>query len=226
MSDSRLTNYAFIAGSALAAAGSAGADIITSTGSTTIAQSPPPGAAGWNTLFSIGQVDVRARNLLDNSANNTNPNRDWYMSAQIGGNFGFAHGTAAISNGMTISSGLNLQHGSVGAYRGYDVNNNVGSLTFTDDDLSAGSNKLLAFRVAEGTDTFYGWIDYTLSFTDIFSGSTFTVNAWAYNDVSGQGIIAGQNTAAGSQAVPGLGGLAALAIGAAGVRSRRQRTVA
>ena len=44
--------------------------------------------------------------------------------------------------------------------------------------------------------------------------------------VDGQGIIAGQNTAAGSQAVPGLGGLAALAIGAAGVRSRRQRTVA
>ena len=119
MSDSRLTNYAFIAGSALAAAGSAGADIITSTGSTTIAQSPPPGAAGWNTLFSIGQVDVRARNLLDNSANNTDPNRDWYMSAQIGGNFGFAHGTAAISNGMTISSGLNLQHGAVSNYRGY-----------------------------------------------------------------------------------------------------------
>ena len=37
------------------------------------------------------------------------------------------------------------------------------------------------------------------------------------------GIIAGQDTAAGSSAVPGLGGLAALAIG---VRSRRQRTVA
>ncbi len=226
MSDSRLTNYAFIAGSALAAAGSAGADIITSTGSTTIAQSPPPGAAGWNTLFSIGQVDVRARNLLDNSANNTNPNRDWYMSAQIGGNFGFAHGTAAISNGMTISSGLNLQHGAVSNYRGYSVTNNIGSLTYVDDDLSAGSNMLLAVRVEEGTDTFYGWIDYTLSFADIYSGYTFTVNAWAYNDVSGQGIIAGRNTAAGSRAVPGLGGLAALAIGAAGVRSRRQRTVA
>ncbi len=225
MSDSRLTNYAFIAGSALAAAGSAGADIISSTGSTTIAQSSDSSVA-WDTLFSIGQVDVRARNLLDNSANNTNPNRDWYMSAQIGGNFGFAHGTAAISNGMTISGGLNLQHGAVSNYRGYSVTNNVGALTFTDDDLGAGSDKLLAFRVEEGTDTFYGWIDYTLSFADIYSGYTFTVNGWAYNDVSGQGIIAGRATAAGSRAVPGLGGLAALAIGAAGVRSRRQRTVA
>jgi MYXO-CTERM domain-containing protein len=50
--------------------------------------------------------------------------------------------------------------------------------------------------------------------------------ARAIVDVANQGIIAGQNTAAGSSAVPGLGGLAALAIGAAGVRSRRQRTVA
>ena len=216
MSDSRLTNYAFIAGSALAAAGSAGADIITSTGSTTIAQSS--GDLAWNTLFSIGQVDVRARNLLDN----TDPS--WYMSAQIGGNTGFAYGTVPISNGMTIST--SFVNGSAANSRTYTVNTNVASLSNYSTALGAGSNKLLAFRVEEGTDTFYGWIDYTLSFTDIYSGYTFTVNAWAYNDVSGQGIIAGQNTAAGSQAVPGLGGLAALAIGAAGVRSRRQRTVA
>ena len=219
MSDSRLTNYAFIAGSALAAAGSAGADIITSTGSTTIAQSPPPGGLAWNTLFSIGQVDVRARNLLDNTDTSS-----WYMSAKIGGNSGFAYGTGAISNGMTIST--SFLNGSVANVRYYSVTNNVASLSTTSGALGAGSNKLLAFRVEEGTDTFDGWIDYTLSFTDIYSGYTFTVNAWAYNDVSGQGIIAGQNTAAGSQAVPGLGGLAALAIGAAGVRSRRQRTVA
>ena len=218
MSDSRLTNYAFIAGSALAAAGSAGADIITSTGSTTIAQSS--GDLAWNTLFSIGQVDVRARNLLDN----TDPSQ-WYMSATIGGNMGFAYGTVAISNGMTIST--SFVNGSAANSRTYTVfSTNVASLSFYSTALGAGSNKLLAFRVEEGTDTFYGWIDYTLSFTDIYSGYTFTVNAWAYNDVSGQGIIAGQNTAAGSQAVPGLGGLAALAIGAAGVRSRRQRTVA
>ena len=224
MSDSRLTNYAFIAGSALAAAGSAGADIITSTGSTTIAQSSPPGGLAWNTLFSIGQVDVRARNILDNSANNTNPSSNWSMSAKIGGNSGFAYGTVAISNGMTIST--SFLNGSVANVRYYSIINAVASLSTTSGALGAGSNKLLAFRVEEGTDTFYGWIDYTLSFTDIYSGYTFTVNAWAYNDVSGQGIIAGQNTAAGSQAVPGLGGLAALAIGAAGVRSRRQRTVA
>ena len=225
MSDSRLTNYAFIAGSALAAAGSAGADIITSTGSTTIAQSSDSTVA-WNTLFSIGQVDVRVRNLLVN----TDPSNNWTMSAQIDGNPGFAYGTGAIStgaisNGMTISTGFGVM-GYAANRRAYSVDNNVASLTATMDNLGAGSNKLLAFRVEEGTDTFYGWIDYTLSFTDIYSGYTFTVNAWAYNDVSGQGIIAGQNTAAGSQAVPGLGGLAALAIGAAGVRSRRQRTVA
>ena len=125
---------------------------------------------------------------------------------------------------MTIST--SFVNGSAANRRAYSVSINSVWWDTSSTTLGAGSNKLLAFRVEEGTDTFYGWIDYTLSFTDIYSGYTFTVNAWAYNDVSGQGIIAGQNTAAGSQAVPGLGGLAALAIGAAGVRSRRQRTVA
>ena len=74
----------------------------------------------------------------------------------------------------------------------------------------------------EGSDH-YAWVNYSLS----WSGSeyTFTINSWAYNDVAGEGIIAGQAMAAGTP-VPGLGGLGVLAMGAAGVRSRRQRTVA
>ena len=89
--------------------------------------------------------------------------------------------------------------------------------------LALGTN-LLGISIFIGDDAYYGWVDYSLS---MFEGEyTFTINGWAYNDVSGEGIIAGQNTAAGSSTVPGLGGLAALAIGAAGVRSRRQRTVA
>ena len=76
-------------------------------------------------------------------------------------------------------------------------------------------------------NTFYGGVDLNLYLSGITPGTfVFTVNSWAYNDVAGEGIITGQNTAAGSSAVPGLGGLAALAIGAAGVRSRRQPTVA
>jgi len=96
-----------------------------------------------------------------------------------------------------------------------------------------GENSLLAFRIESPIDgsIYFGWIDYTLQVGSpaadegqtLLDPFVFTVNAWAYNDVAGEGILAGQNVAAGSSAVPGLSGLAALAIGAAGVRSRRQR---
>ena len=92
------------------------------------------------------------------------------------------------------------------------------------DFLTLGSGEIVGFSLTDSGDNYYGWIAYDLSMSE--GEYTFTVNGWAYNDVANEGIIAGQNQAAGSSAVPGLGGLAALAIGAAGVRSRRQRTVA
>ena len=91
-------------------------------------------------------------------------------------------------------------------------------------NLDFGSGEIVGFRIMDNGDYYYGWIAYDLSMSE--GEYTFTVNGWAYNDVANEGIIAGENRAAGSSAVPGLGGLAALAIGAAGVRSRRQRTVA
>ncbi len=102
--------------------------------------------------------------------------------------------------------------------------NNSAMFSSTVKNLVSGAGELVGFSVSSSGDTYYGWIEYDLSMSE--GSFTFTVNSWAYNDVAGQGIIAGQNQAAGSSAVPGLGGLAALAIGAAGVRTRRQRTVA
>ena len=99
-----------------------------------------------------------------------------------------------------------------------------GSMSFSSGNLTLGSGKIVGFSLNDSGDNYYGWIAYDLSMSE--GEYTFTVNGWAYNDVANEGIIAGQNQAAGSSAVPGLGGLAALAIGAAGVRSRRQRTVA
>jgi LPXTG-motif cell wall-anchored protein len=46
------------------------------------------------------------------------------------------------------------------------------------------------------------------------------VHGWAFED-SGAGIVAGETGA--SNPVPGLGGLAALACGAAGLRRKRDR---
>lgn len=107
------------------------------------------------------------------------------------------------------------------------IENKGGGTSTKISQLPTGTNQLAAFSILDGTDRYFGWIDYSLeasgSVSDPFN---FAINSWAYNDVSGQGIIAGQDTAAsdgGGAAVPGLGGLAGLAIGAAGVRTRRRR---
>ena len=77
----------------------------------------------------------------------------------------------------------------------------------------------VGFALGTGIDRRFGW----MHFADM-TGETLTLTGWAYNDVAGGSIGAGETSA--STVVPGLGGLAALAIGVTGVRSRRQRTVA
>lgn len=75
-----------------------------------------------------------------------------------------------------------------------------------------------AFRIADGSgDYYYGYFDVEVSRTGIDSNSTMsvTIHGWAYNSVAGQLIST-------PCAVPGGTGLAALAVGAAGLRGRRR----
>ena len=215
MTNSHLKNYLMTAGAATAAfavAGSVDADIIASSGSTSVVK-------GDNlTLFSFDGAKIKAGNAWNRSV--TSSTRT-YANARIQAtNVNFQ--LASISDGITISNIMNFGGSTESNFRSA-VSQVISS---SGNDLALTSNKLVAFRVTDGGDSYYGWLDYSLAFISLDDGYTFTVNGWAYNDVAGEGIIAGQNTAAGSGAVPGLGGLAALAIGAAGVRSRRQRTVA
>ena len=212
MSDSRLRNYALTAGgtAALAATSLAGADIQQSTGATTI-------------LLSEQYVDLLTINGTPLAAAHYGLG-NWSIGGSASVSFGTS-GSASAEFAM-VNAGDSIGTAFSGD-EGYLVNNMVFSNSNTIANISSlelGTGKIVGFSLTDsGGETYYGWIDYTLS---MFEGEyTFTINGWAYNDVANQGIIAGQNTAAGS-AVPGLGGLAALAIGAAGVRSRRQRTVA
>lgn len=215
MTNSHLKNYLMTAGAATAAfavAGSVDADIIASSGSTSVVK-------GDNlTLVSFNGAKIKARNAW---GRNVTSSTNTYANARIQAtNVNFQ--LASISDGITISNIMNFGGSTESNFRSA-VSQVISS---SGNDLALTSNKLVAFRVTDGGDSYYGWLDYSLAFISLDDGYTFTVNGWAYNDVAGEGIIAGQNTAAGSGAVPGLGGLAALAIGAAGVRSRRQRTVA
>ena len=71
--------------------------------------------------------------------------------------------------------------------------------------MPLGDNQLMGISFRSGSDRYYAWVDYSLS---MLQGEyTFTINSWAYNEVANESIIAGQDPAAGSTAVPGLGGL-------------------
>ena len=88
--------------------------------------------------------------------------------------------------------------------------------TWTNPD--ANGTKYINFLIEDGGAFTYGWIQLDWNITDVNDWSV-SIGNWAYTS---DGPLAAGDTA-GSQAVPGLGGLAALAIGAAGVRGRRQR---
>ena len=226
MNESRIKAYkvhALTAGgtAVMAAFGVAQADIIMSDGSVSIPV-PLTGASSGVTLFSTAGIEIVASN---------------FASWSTAGDFSAAvlvkarAGSSLVSNvlftdvnaGMTIDADLASASEATGAA----LNLIQGTSQSTSKSgyiggFATGSERLLALNIIEdGSGSHYGWINYTLSYLE--GGFTLTINSWAYNNVMNEGIIAGQDQAASSNAVPGLGGLAALAIGAAGVRSRRQR---
>lgn len=69
-----------------------------------------------------------------------------------------------------------------------------------------------------------GWVNFTYdrSLGNGANGNFFTINSWAFNTGDVTTSITMPGTAA-SGAVPGIGGLAGLAMGAAGLRRKRQR---
>ncbi len=96
---------------------------------------------------------------------------------------------------------------------------------FNDDPMGVGSDGrtwYLLFKFT-GTDAQagnYGWLSFDAYATGNPADSYVIITGWGWDD-SGSTIEAG--TTAPSTVVPGIGGLAALAAGAGGVRQRRQR---
>ena len=84
----------------------------------------------------------------------------------------------------------------------------------------------LGFAVQNTNTSTYvaGWVNFTYdrSLGNGVNGNFFTINSWAFNTGDVTTSITMPGTAA-SGAVPGVGGLAGLAMGAAGLRRKRQR---
>ena len=85
-----------------------------------------------------------------------------------------------------------------------------------------GSNRYLGFFVQHTPSSNYvaGWINFDF---DRSNGlRSFTINSYSV-DVAGSGATITMPANSGGGAVPGIGGLAGLAMGAAGLRRKRQR---
>ena len=196
--DHRLKTYAAAASAgATAVSGMAAADLVISTGAMTI----EVGSGNVN-LFTQDSDALWATN----SARMT-PSASFSLSAGL-----FADSISfnvGVNNGDVVSNTAGMAAG------GLQVTSQFG-FTGSPNELPLGDNMLVSFAMNTGVGTYYGWINYTIFNPDITEYS-LTINAWAYNDTSGGAIVAGQNE------VPGPGGLAVLASGAAGVRLRRRR---
>ena len=93
----------------------------------------------------------------------------------------------------------------------------------------SGSGNYMGFAVQNvDTGTYVaGWVQMAFDFSagNVANGSYVTIMDWSFNtgDVNTSITMPGSPPQGGSGAVPGVGGLAGLAMGAAGLRRKRQR---
>ena len=200
------------------------------------------GAGGTDTTLTItgaGGASVGQINLISASS---------YATIAGGGiawrglNQYSAGGGSSWFGGIPVSAGATWNNlgRTTGDFKGTSVNfnsaagfgdinfgkTNVGG--FDDDPQGVGNNGdtwYLFFRFTSGSGSGdYGWLSFTANVvgTTIDSGgsntdSYITITGWGWDDAGGT-IAAGAT----ASAVPGGAGLAALAVGAAGLRGRRR----
>lgn len=246
LSSHRLTSYTSIATAVAASVGGAvHADlIITNVGTTfTVSPSSPPGFGGGPTsvvastlgdvtiqLGAFGDINLGAAQIMyQGTAGSFFDLAGWGVgnfgesSASIGvaAKFGkarnFLPGESVSVNTKSHSFKTNASGG-----KSWSKQNPGGTASDKAKGTMEGQVYIGLQLPAAGVDAFggmfhYGWMDITVGLNE--DDKLFlTVNRWAYeSDVATAAAIPGGSV------VPGVGGLAALAFGAAGIRRRRER---
>jgi hypothetical protein len=156
------------------------------------------------------------------------------LTAAVGGAPAGAYGGQIFGNGTNFTGGSDESNGS-NFFVGTNTNPDFGSTGWfgASETVSAnavsggwfsggnigvlamGDTGYFGFRLPRANSTWtYGWIEaYN-------NGGTLEISRWGYESVIGTSAA----TPLQSQAVPGMGGLAALACGAAGLRRSRKRS--
>ena len=201
MSIDRLDRYVALAALPMSVVGTAGADVIASgasTGVTDLSVSPDGTQFASSFLFSYDDIFVVARGVqFFDYLGSALVLASQYLGTDMGSP---VYTTAAFSRGAAFWSSTlgTLTSGSLVEGTGIDrswVIDLGGDLTLTFD-----FNYDLAFSIRTAIDTEGPF------------GTVFILNSWSYTV---------ENSS--STPVPGLGGLAALACGAAGLRRKRNR---
>jgi len=237
----RASRYATVAKMAAAAAGIGGAaeavDAAIISGTTAVVLTSPALGATPNTthINNVGIGDallanafngafLQQTNVIVNSVPNRNLRRAFIQVASTSTLMGRPNGVIhqnLLGSGAVVGTGMNFgtnyfefgnrstgaSQGSVAAITGYPV-------VMTSNSVRG----FVGFRFDNGGNDNFGYFDVEWSRTGVGQGSTLTltIHGWAY-DNSGAAITIG-----GATPIPGGTGLAALAIGAVGLRGRRR----
>ncbi len=141
------------------------------------------------------------------------------QSASVGnlnGGLPVAYGATWSTPGRTSGSFADWRQFGTAAQGGV----NLSTSAWSDfQQVDGGTTWYMLFRFTQSSQTVYGWLAFTATI-DGFGGSSsnyIQITGWGWDD-SGSQIAAGFT----GTAVPGGGGLFALAIGAAGLRGRRR----
>ena len=207
------TMLATVAGSALAMATNANASIIYSGIQNVTASRPAGNNFTDAAAFTIGGAAAKV------FAYNANGSRRSTASAYVkvaGGNFlesnAFAFNVKRLASGATISTGQIFGNG-----HNLRRKNNY---SFTGQFFNPATG-FAGVKFLQGVDTHYGWIRLQVNIGPANAVTTTAID-WAYNDVAGQSITAGEGVPSAAPE-PSTTSMALLAAGSAGVLAWRKR---
>jgi hypothetical protein len=196
----------------------------TADGIATVTASSSDAGRSREAVFSAGGIDF---NVFANWYNSSS----WYF-ASMGLSISNRHNAGPMKfwAGGTQSKEISDFATGVGhtnsGYGGSLVSTSGGSQFRSFNELGTGetgSDRYLGFFVQNELTSDYvaGWINF--DFERALGIRSFTINAWAFNVGDSDTSITMPANGGAAAPVPGIGGLAALAMGAAGVRRKRQR---
>ena len=176
----------------------------------------------WSAVQVIGaNMDFRAMRLR--GSNTAWGSQNWAANVAMG----VPVGSGATWNALGVTAGQfagtnnhSVVNSNADIAFGYDAS---GSMANDPAGVDGGQTSFLLFKLDGGAAAGnYGWLSFTANIPNTTPGSndaSITLLGWGWDD-------SGNPIAAGATAVPGASGLLGLALGAAGLRRNRKRTLA